>query len=308
MGPALTDFAVAALAFGVGFASQRGSVCGVLAARQIVETGRFSRLLAFVTASLWALVVAVPLAWIAPGRFALSSSYEGIGLAVLGGALYGLGTVINGACVFGTAARALSGNLSFFAALPGIAVGTGVGASLELPLLRANQAASPLREPSLGGMALLLVAAMIVVVGARRNHTQPQPRGPRAWPDRSRGALADVFLHAGHRRAGRAVVCGRRSVVLSQPPAPIGKLGLRAAGQLCHGDDHRAAGAGCGRHYRRARRGRFALRALSAVQLGRSGTRGRGDAASAATLIPGGNRFTSVRARHPASLFTGHLP
>ena len=61
MHSALNIVPIVLLAFGVGFATQRGSICGLLAARQFAETGRTSRLAAFVTASLWALVLTVPL-------------------------------------------------------------------------------------------------------------------------------------------------------------------------------------------------------------------------------------------------------
>ena len=61
MHPAPYSLIIALLAFGVGFATQRGSIWSILAARQIAETGRATRLVAFVTASLWALVIAVPL-------------------------------------------------------------------------------------------------------------------------------------------------------------------------------------------------------------------------------------------------------
>ena len=89
MHAALSILMISLLAFGVGFATQRGSVCGLLAARQIVETGRATRLLAFVTASLWALVIVVPLSWVTRGSFVLSPSYDAAAVAVIGGALYG---------------------------------------------------------------------------------------------------------------------------------------------------------------------------------------------------------------------------
>src|SRR6476661_7976085 len=104
MHAALSILMISLLAFGVGFATQRGSVCGLLAARQIVETGRATRLLAFVTASLWALVIVVPLR-VTRGSFVLSPSYDAAAVAVIGGALYGLGTSLNGACMFGTLRR-----------------------------------------------------------------------------------------------------------------------------------------------------------------------------------------------------------
>lgn len=156
---------ISLLAFGVGFATQRGSVCGVLAARQIVETGRVTRLLAFVTASLWALVIVVPLSWVTRGSLVLSPSYDAAAVAVIGGALYGLGTSLNGGCMFGTLSRIASGNLSFIAALPGIALGARVGTTIASPHL-ALTLASPLREPSLGGFALLLLATGLVGLAA----------------------------------------------------------------------------------------------------------------------------------------------
>ena len=49
--------------------------------------------------------------WLTAGAIGLSPTYEDLGLAVSGGALYGLGTFINGACGFGTAARVFSGTM-----------------------------------------------------------------------------------------------------------------------------------------------------------------------------------------------------
>src|SRR4029079_13868390 len=115
MHAALSISMISLLAFGVGFATQRGSVCGLLAARQIIETGRATRLLAFVTASLWALVIVVSLRWVTRGScvlrgvtrvsLLLSPSYGESAIAVIGWSLYGLCTSLNGACMFGTLSR-----------------------------------------------------------------------------------------------------------------------------------------------------------------------------------------------------------
>ena len=82
--PALHILIIALLAFAVGFATQRGSICSILAARQIVETGKATRLVAFVTATLWALVVVVPLSWFNMDLFFLRPSYDISAAAVLG--------------------------------------------------------------------------------------------------------------------------------------------------------------------------------------------------------------------------------
>ncbi len=171
--PALHVPIIALLAFAVGFATQRGSICSILAARQIVETGKATRLVAFVTATLWALVVVVPLSWFKKDSFFLSPSYDICAAAVLGGALYGLGTFINGGCMFGTVARIASGNLSFLTALPGIALGAGLGAAVAFPNLAFVQVDSPFRAPSFGGFTALIIAAVFValaVLGIVRTH------------------------------------------------------------------------------------------------------------------------------------------
>ena len=175
MNSALAVLIIVPLAFGVGFATQRGNICSILAADKLLKRAGGTRLVAFLTSSLWALVVLVPLCWLTKGAVGLSPTYEGLRLALLGGALYGLGTFINDACGFGTAARIVSGKLSFLAALPGMALGAGLGVWTGLPALRLVRASSPLSEPGFVGLAVLLVAAALVglaVLSTLRSHHQ----------------------------------------------------------------------------------------------------------------------------------------
>jgi hypothetical protein len=288
MTPALSLVAVALLAFGVGFATQRGSVCGVLAARQIVETRKATRFVAFVMASLWALVAVVPLAWLTAGRLVLSPSYEGTTIALLGGALYGVGTVINGACVFGTVARTFSGNLAFLAALPGIALGAGLGVTLGLPLLRNTRTASPLSEPSLGGLALLVLAGAAVSTAVLR-----MVRSHR----RANVGLGQLVRAARWRTSFAMMLIGVLGALLFATSGPWSYPNLmRQLGQLAlgHGASFdtttilgplalMAGGATAA-----LAGGRFVLRPLAAAQLVRSLVGGAG-MGLAATLIPGGN-------------------
>jgi sulfur transporter len=288
MNPLLLYPLVAGCAFGVGFASQRGSVCGVLAARQIVETGRATRLVAFITASFWALVAVIPFSWWAPDLFALSVSYDGLGAPLIGGALYGLGTMINGACVFGTASRALSGNISFFAALPGIAFGAGIIGSTSLLPRQINHMASPLHEPNIGALVLLLSAAAATVVtlfgivrshrvaGLRFYHVLRAARWRTSFAMMVIGTLGGVAFSVGGpwsypsllRQAGN-LLFGRAAVF---PPATIiGPLALLAGGSI-------AALAG----------GRFVFQSLNWLQVTRSFLGGL-IMGLAATMIPGGN-------------------
>jgi uncharacterized membrane protein YedE/YeeE len=279
---------VAVLAFAVGFATQRGSICGILAARQIAETGKATRLVAFVTATLWALVIVVPLGWFNRDSFFLGPSYDLSLAAILGGTLYGIGTFINGGCVFGTVARVASGNLSFLTALPGIAIGAGLGAAVVPPHFAFVQSTSPLREPSFGGLAVLTVAAGFVglaVVSIARTHrragvTARQVLCAARWRTAvammvigvSGGLLfatgvpwsyPSLLQQVGNLTLGREAIFG--------PTTIIGPLALFAGAII-------AAALG----------GRFALRTVGRTQLGRSFGGGI-TMGFAAILIPGGN-------------------
>jgi uncharacterized membrane protein YedE/YeeE len=283
MHAALSISMISLLAFGVGFATQRGSVCGLLAARQIVETGRATRLLAFVTASLWALVIVVPLSWVTRGSFVLSPSYDAAAIAVIGGALYGLGTSLNGACMFGTLSRIASGNLSFIAALPGIALGARAGTTIASPYL-AFTLRSPLREPSLGGFALLLLAAGLVgltAAGIIRTH-------------RRAGLHVGQVLRAARWRTSVAMtIIGVLGGLLFATGAPwsystLLRLREHQEATLATATIVGPLGALAGALAATALGGRFALHTPSGLQLGRS-LIGGGIMGFAIILVPGGN-------------------
>lgn len=278
---------VAALAFCFGFASQRSTVCGVLAAQQIVQTGRLSRLLAFLAASLLALAVVVPLSWLTE-QLVLADTVSGTAVALIGGALYGAGTVINGACVFGTASRVLAGNMSFLSALPGMALGAGLGISLGLPHLRTMRVDSPLHEPNPAALAIVLLAVVLVaaiLAGVVRRHRRSGAslhRVVRAarWPTwlamvvmgatggllfatRSEWSYLSLMRLVGQITFGQPVEIGPASVI-----GPVALVVGGAASVLAGGV--------------------FVLRAFSVVQLARS-LAGGAVMGFAATLVPGGN-------------------
>jgi len=267
--PALYVLIIALLAFGVGFATQRGSICSILAARQIAETGRATPLVAFITATLWALVIVVPLSWFSKGSIFLSPSYDISVAAFLGGALYGLGTFINGGCMFGTVGRIASGNLSFLTALPGIALGAGLGAAVALPHLAFVQADSPLREPGFGGFAVLMVAAGFVgLAGAGIART--------AVAMMIIGILGGLLFATGSPWSYPTLLRQVGNLTLGQkamfaPTTIIGPLAV-LAGAIT------ASALG----------GRFVLRAASGAQLGRSLV-GGATMGFATILVPGGN-------------------
>ena len=223
--PAATAL-VLVMATAIGFATQRGNVCSVLAARQIAELGETSRLRSFVLASLWAMTVVTALAW-ATGRVAPAHTFTLDGLTVLGAAGYGAGTMLNGACIFGTAARVLSGNLSFLATLAGIAIGGALGTILELRRLRSPIDASPLAEPTLAGAALIMTAACICVAAVWQFWSAQRRAGkrPGQWFAAARWETAVALPVIG--------VLGGLLLASNQPwnyPVLLRSLGALAAG------------------------------------------------------------------------------
>jgi uncharacterized protein len=148
------------LAFAVGFALQRGNVCSVLAARQIVWTGRWSRLHGLLLASAWAFAVIMPVAWFGAGPFKPSGQLPLSALPVIGGALYAFGCYVNGACIFGVCSRATAGNLAFIFAIPGMAAGATLA-----ELAHVSPSASDL-QPTLASQPTgMLLALWLAIVG-----------------------------------------------------------------------------------------------------------------------------------------------
>ncbi|QPC98845.1 YeeE/YedE thiosulfate transporter family protein [Qipengyuania soli] len=166
------------LAFIVGFALRRGSVCMVEGTRQAVILGRTLRLRAFVVAAGAAGCVVLPLSWAFPTQGMLASGFPITLATLVGGALFGLGARINGGCQFGTLGRLASGELDFL--ITCVAAVGGATLALRTTML-SGPAESLLMRPTVPGG---IVLALFVVLAA------PALR-PRYWRN---------FIRALHRR------------------------------------------------------------------------------------------------------------
>lgn len=151
-------YGIAFLCAGVmGFAIQRGGTCTVAAMNEIIDTRGCSRLLAMVEASVWVcgglqIAQVLDLLPIMPGGFRADS------LTVAGGALLGLGALINGACAFGAIARLGSGQWAYLATPVGFYAGClGFAAWWPSPPHRALETGSPVLHASSGVAALFVV-------------------------------------------------------------------------------------------------------------------------------------------------------
>lgn len=153
----LVSFVIAPLlAFIAGFALQRGNICAVAAVREGVEEGDWRRFLALLECAAWALLglmVIAALGWMPLQDWPAQPSLL---LAVLGGVLFGVGALVNGACAMGTIGRLGAGELAFLAMPAGFVLGA-VGA-FELGA-RAGRAAS---VAFMGPTFALLLGALCV--------------------------------------------------------------------------------------------------------------------------------------------------
>ncbi len=153
----------AVLAFVVGTCIQRASVCAVRATEQWVACRRTSRIRAFFSAAAWSGIIVLPLAWLLPGHAMLAGDGPVTWTVLAGGALFGMGAALNGACALGTVAQLTRGRTEYAATLVGIALGAlaavhlGVHAEARLP--------SIVSTPNwLGWSALLVFGAIALPV------------------------------------------------------------------------------------------------------------------------------------------------
>lgn len=190
-------FVLAAICAGImGLAIQRGATCTVIAVNEIMERGSARRLAAIVEAALWVtggLLLAKALGLLTT----MPAGYPLTGWSLLGGALLGLGAVINGACVFGALARLGSGEWAYLATPLGFFLGC-----LTLPHLVAMPSPAPLAEhsrvllaPDWLGFAVLALAAWRILPPALafRRHGGPlRQRAGRAWTPHAATAVIGV--------------------------------------------------------------------------------------------------------------------
>ena len=119
----LFSLVVIIISFLVGFAMKRGGLCTYAAVVQIVHEKRLERLMLFLGATAWATLIVLPLYWLMPNKFSLSLTHHHTQIALLGGAILGMGAFLNKGCFFGTFVQLVSGNLNYLATLLGLSAG-----------------------------------------------------------------------------------------------------------------------------------------------------------------------------------------
>lgn len=148
------------LAFWLGYSTNRSGSCVVAAAHEIVHRRRARRVIGLTIASLAAGLVAVPLAWSPVGSILEGSTDLSITL-VIGGAAFGLGALINDACLLGSLGRLGNGESRMLALPLGLTAGFLITFGLYQPKLQSFP--SILSTPSTT-TAVILVTFLVALV------------------------------------------------------------------------------------------------------------------------------------------------
>jgi uncharacterized protein len=107
-----------ALGFVLGFALNYGSICTVVATTELVSEKRPARFIALFEAAVWAALVYT----IIETSPTIQQGWSPLGYLVPAALLFGIGSYVNGACVFGSIGHFGNGQIDFGFAFLGIAV------------------------------------------------------------------------------------------------------------------------------------------------------------------------------------------
>ncbi len=148
------------LAFIMGFAIVRGDICAVAAVNYWINQKRTAYLRAFIAASASAGLALLPCAWFFQDFVTLSKIHPVSTTTLVGGAFFGLGAFLNGACVFGTIAHISRGETNYLGSIVGMFLG-----GLSAPFATSNAevySTSPLSSPTI--LAVLVWLAFIGIL------------------------------------------------------------------------------------------------------------------------------------------------
>lgn len=151
------------LGFVLGFALNHGSICTVIAARELVSEKRPARFIALIECAVWAALVYV----ILETSPIMQKGWSPLGYLVPAAIVFGLGTYVNSACVFGSVGHFGNGEIDFAFTFLGIFVVLYIEYLFGLrPDQQPISASQPL-GPMLLALALLAILALRLGVSLR---------------------------------------------------------------------------------------------------------------------------------------------
>lgn len=170
-----------------GFAVQRGGVCVVAAARDGVLHKQWGGFVAFAECSIWALffyALIDVLGLRGLGTYPVRASVAG---ALLGGALFGCGALINGACAYGTMGRLAAGEVSFLLMFVGFVLGAKLGHETLVGRFHQETMRFAVSGPALAWLGAMLLAFVLMQAWSARRGAPSLRQGlavlaGKAWP------------------------------------------------------------------------------------------------------------------------------
>jgi len=175
----------------MGFVVPRSTTCAVAAVLEVLDRGRAWRFGGFALASLSAMVFLWPIAWFTPLPIHFAPSVAPSALIILGGLVFGMGAALNGACVFGTLTKIVSGDTSYLFVLPGLWLGALVlgltGLSVQPHVMATTTLATPSPLPLLFWGGALCLLALAVWLFLRHD------KGNKAWAMGAIGVIGGLL-------------------------------------------------------------------------------------------------------------------
>jgi uncharacterized protein len=154
---------LAVLGFVLGFALNHGSICTVIATTELVAEKRSARSIALVECAVWAALVYT----ILETSPTMQQGWSPLPYLVPAAMLLGIGTYVNGACVFGSVAHFGNGNIGFGFAFLGVFAVFYIESLLGLVPDQSPISASLPLGPALLAIALLAILALRLGVSLR---------------------------------------------------------------------------------------------------------------------------------------------
>lgn len=183
-----------AAAVAMGYAIQSGGTCMVAAIGELAERRRAGKLLALLEAALWVsgglmLAEALRMTLLRPAPYA-----PGL-MSLVGGALIGVGAVVNGACAIGTIARLGSGETAFVLTPAGYFAGSALLGRLPARLAPVRAEATDVGLPIAILAVLAGYAAWRLLSVLRTRRARPEPGEGHAWtPHEATLVIALAFI------------------------------------------------------------------------------------------------------------------
>ena len=188
------------LAFVLGFAAHRASICMVRAVAEIQHSRTGYMAASIGKTILWIVLITLPFFWLADSSGPYFGGWQLTAWAVAGGFLFGAGAGINGACAYSTMTRLMDGEGRMAATVAGFTIGI-VAFTM---LIDSGRIAAPI--PAQTNVGKLIDWAAFIVVGLGILAVYEMVR---LWRSRPKGAsIGSLILARQYRLSTAAVLIG----------------------------------------------------------------------------------------------------